>query len=332
MAARKAMGGRRRRHGGEEEESSERWLLTYADMITLLMALFMVLFSISSVNISKYRTLQQALKDAFSGQIFPGGKALEKTGATSSASKTPNATASTSVLPFSLEPAAKSLRVSPVAAPTPAQQEQEDFQHLKREIEAYASHHGLNAYVKPIVERRGLVIELLTDKLLFPSGAATLTPASFPLLEKIASLLQIDRVHPIAVEGNTDDVPIDTAAFPSNWELSTARASSIVEFFASHGVAPGRMSAIGYARSQATRRRRAGPRTGASRSCSNVSTRSPPAPADRARRRRARKARSPSTPAKASKEEDERWASCSAGRKSSYCLASSCSSSALATR
>lgn len=245
--ARGAMGGRRKRHGGEEEESSERWLLTYADMITLLMALFMVLFSISSVNISKYRTLQQALKDAFSGQIFPGGKSLEKTGATSTSSKTPNATASTSILPFSLEPAAKSLRVSPVAAHTPAQVEQEHFQRLKEEIEAYASHHGLHRYVQPAIERRGLVIRLLTDKLLFPSGQARLAPASFPLLEKISSLLQIDQVHPIAVEGNTDNVPISTAAFPSNWELSTARASSIVEFLVEHGVEPRRMSAIGYA-------------------------------------------------------------------------------------
>jgi chemotaxis protein MotB len=245
--ARNSMGGRRKRGGGEHEESSERWLLTYADMITLLMALFMVLFSISSVNISKYRTLQQALKDAFSGQIFPGGKALEKTGSTSTSSTSPNTTAANSVMPFSLEPASRSLRSNPVSSQTAAQQEQADFQRLKREIERYAARHGLSSYVKPTIESRGLVIELLTDRLLFPSGQAHLTAASYPLLEKISSLLGIDRVHPIAVEGNTDDVPIDTPQFPSNWELSSARASSIVEFLVAHGVAPHRMSAIGYA-------------------------------------------------------------------------------------
>src|SRR5277367_6555921 len=83
----------RRRHGGAEEGSNERWLLTYADMITLLMALFMVLFSISSVNISKYQTLQQSLRAAFSGSILPGGSALESTGSTPSKNVMP-ATAS----------------------------------------------------------------------------------------------------------------------------------------------------------------------------------------------------------------------------------------------
>jgi len=79
----------RRRGKAKEEESNERWLLTYADMITLLMALFMVLFSISSVNISKYQTLQKSLKAAFSGDILPGGKAIARPGATANASHAP---------------------------------------------------------------------------------------------------------------------------------------------------------------------------------------------------------------------------------------------------
>ena len=79
----------RRRMGGEEEaeESDERWLLTYADMITLLMALFMVLFSISSVNVSKFVTLQRSLQDAFSGRILPGGRALEESGGSTTSPK-----------------------------------------------------------------------------------------------------------------------------------------------------------------------------------------------------------------------------------------------------
>src|ERR1044071_9221396 len=72
---------RRRRGGHGEHENEERWLLTYADMITLLMALFMVLFSISSVNTSKYKSLTQSLKDAFSGHVLPGGKSIMKSGA-----------------------------------------------------------------------------------------------------------------------------------------------------------------------------------------------------------------------------------------------------------
>src|SRR5271156_1115153 len=82
--------GGRRRHGGAEEGSNERWLLTYADMITLLMALFMVLFSISSVNISKYETLQKSLKAAFSGNILPGAKSVAQQGATDNSANVPS--------------------------------------------------------------------------------------------------------------------------------------------------------------------------------------------------------------------------------------------------
>src|SRR5947209_9972762 len=91
--------GRRRKHG--EHENEERWLLTYADMITLLMALFMVLFSISSVNISKYRTLQESLKAAFSGSILPGGKAVLQSGSTTSKGHTPATSEVPSIVPLS---------------------------------------------------------------------------------------------------------------------------------------------------------------------------------------------------------------------------------------
>src|ERR1700722_14437775 len=94
--------GRKRGHGGGEgEESGERWLLTYADMITLLMALFMVLFSISSVNISKVQSLQESLRAAFSGNILPGGKAIAKPGSTANASHAPTATPLQAIVPIS---------------------------------------------------------------------------------------------------------------------------------------------------------------------------------------------------------------------------------------
>ena len=89
----------RRRGGGKHEESNERWLLTYADMITLLMALFMVLFSISSVNISKYQVLQHALKAAFSGDILPGGKSIAQQGATETAKAAPSTAEAAAVVP-----------------------------------------------------------------------------------------------------------------------------------------------------------------------------------------------------------------------------------------
>src|SRR5947209_10959711 len=90
--------GRRRKHG--EHENEERWLLTYADMITLLMALFMVLFSISSVNISKYQTLQESLKAAFSGSILPGGRAILQSGSQSTSAHSPAKSDVPSIVPL----------------------------------------------------------------------------------------------------------------------------------------------------------------------------------------------------------------------------------------
>src|ERR1700731_4051462 len=100
--------GRRRGRGAAEHENEERWLLTYADMITLLMALFMVLFSISSVNISKYQVLQKSLKAAFSGSILPGGKAILQSGSASTSAHSPATAAIPSIVPLTPTPASRS--------------------------------------------------------------------------------------------------------------------------------------------------------------------------------------------------------------------------------
>jgi chemotaxis protein MotB len=257
-------GRKRGRGGGAHEDGGERWLLTYADMITLLMALFMVLFSISSVNISKFRTLQQALRAAFSGDILPGGRAIAQPGATANSSHAPSSADLQSIVPLNLhsstnlESASASSARSPssstqsssasVAVQTAAaQHEQSSFEQLKHELDAYAAKHGFAKQVNSTIEKRGLVIRVLTDSLLFASGSATLERQADPLLSEVADLLNVDQVHPIAVEGNTDNVPIQGGAFPSNWELSTARSSGVVRFLISRGVDPQRLSATGYA-------------------------------------------------------------------------------------
>ncbi len=250
--------GRSRRGHSAEHENDERWLLTYADMITLLMALFMVLFSISSVNISKYKTLQLALKAAFSGDILPGGKSIAQPGASANSSRAPTAIDAQAIVRLvpnvtsELEHAPSSRSASAQGSATAgvqvsaAQHEQSNFEALQRELNAYAAHHGFARAVHTAIEARGLVIRVLTDSLLFPSGSAALYPQGQPLLSEIAGLLNVDRVHPIAVEGNTDNVPIH-GTFPSNWELSTARASMVVRFLISKGVAGQRLTAAGYA-------------------------------------------------------------------------------------
>jgi chemotaxis protein MotB len=246
--------GRRRHHGGGEE-SNERWLLTYADMITLLMALFMVLFSISSVNISKYQTLQQSLRAAFSGNILPGGKAIARPGATANASHAPTSVDIQAVVPVTAQTAStlQSSSTHGAAAATSAsvqqaaQAEAQEFARIKTELERYAASHGFSKSVSTTIERRGLVIRVLTDDLLFASGQATLSARATGLLSEVGSLLNIDQTHPIDVEGNTDDVPIQSSSFPSNWELSAARASTVVRFLIGRGVSPHRLSATGNA-------------------------------------------------------------------------------------
>jgi chemotaxis protein MotB len=256
----------KRRGGHGEQESEERWLLTYADMITLLMALFMVLFSISSVNISKYETLQKSLKAAFSGNILPGGKDIAQQGSTVNAAQSPASVELQSLEPLVSEGSnslqnstAHGAAATSVTAPTAstatastasasaAQSQAAEFARIKRELDAYAAAHGFSKSVKTSIETRGLVIRVLTDDLLFASGQATLEGRAYGLLGEIAQLLNVDQTHPISVEGNTDNVPIHSSEFPSNWQLSTARASTVVQFLITKGVSPSRLTATGNA-------------------------------------------------------------------------------------
>ena len=238
-----AHGGRRRRRGGHghdgEHENDERWLLTYSDMITLLMALFMVLFSISSVNTSKFESLQRAMQDAFSGRILSGGKAIQATGSDTASSRP----AATPPIPAiqAITQQMEAAKQSKAAA-----RETETFKQLKQQIDTYARAHGLTDKLETTIARRGLVIRLLTDKVLYNSGSATLNASASPLLDRIASLLRTEFDHPIVVEGHTDDQPISSATFPTNWELSAARATTVVRFFIRDHVAPGRLAASGY--------------------------------------------------------------------------------------
>jgi chemotaxis protein MotB len=255
-----------------EHENEERWLLTYADMLTLLFALFMVLFSISSVNISKYQVLQQSLKAAFSGSILPGGRAILQSGSESTAAHTPATAVVPSIVPLQPTPTSRSSSSTGSAnAFTSAQQaasaqpmtsaqlqaalnsmsasiaEQDELVGLQHKLEAYAKAHGFANQVHAVVNRRGLVVQVLTDNLLFQSGQATLQPTGLPLLNEVAQLLNVDQTHPITVEGYTDNVPIHSAEFPSNWELSTTRATTVVQYLISRGVNDNRLGAAGYA-------------------------------------------------------------------------------------
>jgi chemotaxis protein MotB len=238
---------RRRRHDhAHDEHPDERWLLTYADMITLLMALFIVMWAMSSVNISKFQELKKSLKQAFAGQVMEGGsgvlnggtQVLEPEGARiqeNSSHATPQKTLNEK---FSRQGGAtgdQNATDSGLAA-------------LQRQVEKYAKSRGLQRQIGTKIDERGLVVRLLTDKVLFDPGHAYVKPEARPILGQIAVLIKRLRIkHPIRVEGNTDSTPIHTAQFPSNWELSTARATAVLQVLRGRGVPERNLSAAGYA-------------------------------------------------------------------------------------
>jgi chemotaxis protein MotB len=252
-----ARGSRRRgAAGGGEHESNERWLLTYSDMITLLLALFVVLFSISSVNVSKFVSLQESLKAAFSGSILSGGSSILESGADSTSHNSPNNTIVPAIVPLTptipkpTDAGAEASQAQVTALLKEAQnasQEQSDFVALEHRINAYAKAHGWANQVKAQIEQQGLVVTVLTDNLLFASGSDTLDPASYPLLTEMGTLINLDKDdHPVVVEGYTDDVPIATSQFPSNWWLSTGRANMVLQFLLSRDVPAARLSEQGF--------------------------------------------------------------------------------------
>jgi chemotaxis protein MotB len=240
MSAGRTPGGRRRRGPAADADNEDRWLLTYADMITLLMALFMVLFSMSVVNKSKLESLSQSLSEAFSGKILPGGKAIQQSGATENTDKSP---------PEPPIPAIQPVVQSEAKKRQQEQKKTEDDQlrKLKAQVDGYAKSHKLQNKVVTQIAQRGLVIRLLTDKVVFDSGRADLKPQAAPVLRQVAKLIRTDPSRPVMVEGHTDTVPIQGAQFPTNWELSTARASRVVRTLIEGGVGRRRLGAAGYA-------------------------------------------------------------------------------------
>ena len=269
-------------HHEEEHENEERWLVSFADMMTLLFALFMVLFSISSVNTSKFEALQKSLNDAFSGAVLDGGKSMLSAGSSADETQAVLGPAAAALAASAdRHQGAETSKQSSAEAEKASKQEEQNFRALKRRIDNLAKEAGLQGKVNVTIRRRGLVIQLLTDKVFFQSGSATLKPYATGLVDKIAVVVRGEREHPIVVEGHTDSQPISGSQYPSNWELSGARAGAVIRDFIANGVnlAGGSPAACTPARSPSTAipRPKGVRRTAGWRSCSRASTHpSPP--------------------------------------------------------
>ncbi len=248
---------RRQKH--EEHTNHEAWAIPYADLITLLLAFFVVMYAISTVNEGKYRVLSDSLFAAFRGapRTMEPVQVGEKQVGSGADLKT------TLVQQSMLEGQPRTmLEPLPIKSVVPkiAAQQVHSGQFVPEDARAAAASKVLETVADKIVRamdqlvRANLVfvrrkaslveVEIRTD-ILFPSGSATLSPSAVPVIERLAEILK-PFPNPIRVEGHTDNRPIKTIAFPSNWELSAGRAASVVRKFVSAGVAPTRLSAIGF--------------------------------------------------------------------------------------
>ncbi|GMU48930.1 MAG: flagellar motor protein MotB [Candidatus Desulfobacillus denitrificans] len=226
----------RRRAHAEEHENHERWLVSYADFITLLFAFFVVMYSLSSVNEGKYRVLSDSLVAAFrSVNINAKGQQI-------AAAATATSSAPAQAMP--------QVAIKPIVPPRNAKEEErkrqarEKMREMAREIMGVLAPLVREGKVSVTEGLRGITVEI-NASVLYPVGEAKLQPAAAKALRAVAEVLA-GADFPVIVEGHTDPTPIATAQFPSNWELSGARASSVVRLFVDAGVAPQRLTATGY--------------------------------------------------------------------------------------
>lgn len=232
----------RRRRKAEEHGSHEAWAIPYGDLITLLLAFFVVMYSISSVNEGKFRVLSESMVAAFRGA--PMSPEPIQIGAPARAPQ-PSLSGIPGIEPhrFDVAPIPVDRRVG------------RDVEGRFEEAAAGMARIGdeIEAAMGPLIDaelirvaRDMFWIEVeINTSLLFASGSAELFPDARPVLERLAGILVEFPVR-VHAEGFTDDVPIDTPRFPSNWELSAGRASSVIRLFAEHGLDPRKMAAVGF--------------------------------------------------------------------------------------
>lgn len=202
----------------EPAESTDRWLVSYADFITLLFAFFVVMYSISNVNLGKYRVLSDSVSTAFSAQSnspFPIGSQL-----------------------------GVSVQRAPIAVGLIGQTGLVSMQETAAKLDKRLQKWVKKGMIAVNGNEKWLEIEIKSS-LLFKSGDALLSAEAANVLSELTSIVKTTK-NPLYVSGYTDDVPINTGRYPTNWELSAARSASVVRLLAQSGINPARMGAIGY--------------------------------------------------------------------------------------
>ncbi len=205
----------------ECKQGAPEWMNTYGDMVTLLMCFFVLLFAFSSIDAQKFEAVMLSFQG--SAGVLEGGKSLSEAPMVFDAMPE-NSTSTKQVI------------------------EQDKLEALKKKVEEYINQNQMQAEVDVELESYGLIIRF-KDNVLFDSGSAYVKTDSYDILAFLGNLLTSEEFidEQIRVEGHTDNVPIKTAIYPSNWELSTNRATNVVKFFIENaGLLPERLSASGY--------------------------------------------------------------------------------------
>lgn len=201
---------RRKRKKDDGHENLERWLLTYADLITLLLAFFIVMYSMSRLDAKRFGKMAEALNG-----VLKGGTTVFKY--------------------LNDEEIAKGHGLLKLG----------DLSMIQKQIEERFEKVQTNEQVQTEITERGLVVHIM-ESALFKEGSATVEPKAREILDIVSAQVTGIPNH-VRIEGHTDDRQINTPIFPSNWELSTARATQVVRYFIeNHGIAPDRISALGY--------------------------------------------------------------------------------------
>ncbi|MFV1984952.1 MAG: flagellar motor protein MotD [Thiohalomonadales bacterium] len=208
-----------------EHENPDRWLVSYADFITLLFAFFVVMYSISSVNDGKYRVLSDTLIAAFNTP--PKSVVPINFGKTSTSDKT------------SKENKVSLVNIKPIQTG-----QTKNLVEITKELNETLEPFIKNKSIK-ITQNEGWISVEMDASIIYTSGSSNLEIDAIPILQNLARILA-PLSNDIEVEGHTDNIPIHNIFYPSNWELSAARSARVVNLFANSGVNPGRLSAIGY--------------------------------------------------------------------------------------
>jgi len=219
---------RRRRRSSDEVENHDRWLVSYADFITLLFAFFVVMYAISSVNEGKYRVMASSIVSAFRNEADIASGAMVMI----NPSNPPPQTIPAQRNQAKLKESARLVK-------------KEHLRQLAKELNQALAPLMSEGKVRMAEGALGLTIDI-SASVLFSPGDARLSQEAVRALDAVGRVLATTD-FPVRVEGHTDNVPITNPQFPSNWELSAARAASVVRLFIDANVDPRRLTATGYA-------------------------------------------------------------------------------------